>query len=313
MAGPRKLSKADVVEHLRTTRNWGRWGDDDEVGTANLITPAKRLEAAKLVKSGQTVSLSRPWPTEPEPGNFHPAQHFKMRVERSHGAGMAEDYIGAEYHGRVLTHVDAINHAWDSDGMWNGRSPDEEITLSATSPGHHKTATWGGVQAWRDGLVTRGVLLDVPRHRGQPYVTIDNPVHGWDLEEVAAAQGTPLTPGDAVVVYSGREAWDRENEAWAGMSEERPGTDPSCLWFLREHDCAVLVWDMTDRWPNPYDMPFGNHSAIFAYGLALVDHALLEPLAEACQAAGRWEFMLVVSPLPIMGGTGSPANPLAIL
>lgn len=300
----RKLSGADVQEHLRTTRNWGRWGDDDEIGTVNLITPDKRLEAAGLVQSGQVISLSRPWPTEPGPGNAHPAQHFMLRVDKPGGAGLAEDFIGAEFHGKTVTHIDALSHAWDSDGMWNGRSPDEEITFAG--------ARWGGVQAWRDGLVTRGVLLDVPRHRGEAYVTIDRPVHGWELEEIAHAQATPLTPGDGVVVYSGREAWDREHEAWAGLSK-RPGLDASCLWFLRDHDCSLIVWDMTDRMPNGYDLPFGNHAAIFAYGLALVDMALLEPLAEACRAANRWEFMLVISPLPIDGGTGSPVNPLAIL
>lgn len=300
----RNLSGADVQQHLRTTRNWGRWGDDDEVGTPNLITPAKRLEAAKLVQSGQVVSLSRPWPTAPGPGNEHPAQHYMQRVDKPGGAGLAEDFIGAEFHGKTVTHIDALSHAWDSDGMWNGRSPKEEITFSG--------AKWGGIEAWSDGLVTRGVLLDVPRHRGEAYVTIDRPVHGWELEEIAMAQGTPLTPGDGMVVYSGREAWDREHDAWAGLSE-RPGLDASCLWFLREQDSSLIVWDMTDRMPNGYDLPFGNHAAIFAYGLALVDMALLEPLADACAAAGRWEFMLVISPLPIEGGTGSPVNPLAIL
>jgi kynurenine formamidase len=300
----RKLTRADVIEHLRTTRNWGRWGDNDQMGALNLITAAKRLEAARLVKSGRTVSLSRPWPTEPGPGNLHPAQHFMQRMDKPGGAGLAEDFIGAEFHGKTVTHIDALSHAWDSDGMWNGRSPDDEIKFSG--------ATWGGIEAWSDGLVTRGVLLDVPRHRGESYVAIDRPVHGSELEEIAAAQGTPVGPGDAVVVYSGREAWDREQDAWAGLTE-RPGLDASCLWFLREHDCAAIVWDMTDRMPNGYDLPFGNHSAIFAYGLALVDMALLEPLAEACRSEQRWEFMLVVSPLPIKGGTGSPVNPLAIL
>jgi kynurenine formamidase len=300
---PRKLTRADVVEHLRATRNWGRWGADDQRGTLNLVTQGKRAEAARLVQSGRSVSLSRPWPTEPAPGNPHPAQHFMQRMEKPEGAGAAEDFIGATFHGKTVTHMDALCHAWDADGMWNGRSADAEI--------HSSGSAWGGIDAWSDGLITRGVLLDVPSHRGASYVSIGQPVHGWELDEIAAAQKTPVGPGDAVVVYSGREAWDREQEAWAGLSE-RPGLDASCLWFLREHDCAAIIWDMTDRMPNGYDLPFGVHSAISAYGLALIDMALLEPLAEACREEGRWEFMIVVSPLPIRGGTGSPVNPLAI-
>lgn len=300
---PRELTRSDVIQHLRDTRNWGRWGNEDQRGTVNLISAEKRIEAAHLVRSGRTVSLSRPWPTEPSPGNAHPAQHFMQRVDKPEGAGLAEDFIGSAFHGKTITHIDALSHAWDGDGMWNGRSADDEIGFDG--------ARWGGVQAWSDGLVTRGVLLDVPAHRGETYATIDRPVHGWELEDIATAQRTPLGPGDAVVVYSGREAWDRANPSWAGLSE-RPGLDASCLWFLREHDCGAIVWDMTDRVPNGYDLPFGVHSAIFAYGLALIDMALLEPLAEACREEGRWEFMLVVSPLVIVGGTGSPVNPLAI-
>ena len=298
-----RRSRDEIIEYLQASRNWARWGDDDQRGTWNLVTADKRVAAAGLVKSGRTVSLSRPWPKEPAPGNPFPAQHFMQRVDKAEGSGLAEDYIGAAFHGKTVTHLDALCHAWDGAGMWNGRAPDREIAFDG--------ARWGAVDAWSDGLVTRGVLLDVPRHRGTSYVTIDQPVTGWELDEVAAAQKTPVGGGDAVVVYSGREAWDRENEAWAGLTE-RPGLDASCLWFLRERDCAAIVWDMTDRMPNGYDLPFGVHSAIFAHGLALIDMALLEPLAVACAEEGRWEFMLVVSPLPIPGGTGSPVNPLAI-
>jgi kynurenine formamidase len=255
------------------------------------------------VRTGRILSLSRPWPKEPAPGNTHPAQHFMQRIDKEDGAGLAEDFIGAAFHGKTVTHIDALCHTWDKDGMWNGRSPDDEVGFSGTR--------WGGIEAWSDGLITRGVLLDVPRHRNQPFVTTDHPVHGWELEEIAKAQGTEIGPGDAVVVYSGREAWDRERDAWAGLSE-RPGLDASCLWFLREHDCSAIVWDMTDRMPNGYNLPFGVHSAIFAYGLALIDMALLEPLARACREENRCDFMLVVSPLLITGGTGSPVNPLAV-
>lgn len=296
-------TRDEILEYLRERRNWGRWGDDDQRGTINLISAEKRVAAAALVRTGRSVSLSRAWPTRPGPGNPFPADHYMKRLVKPAGAGLAEDYVGSYHHGTSVTHLDALCHTWTADGMWNGRSPDEVLGFDGTS--------FGGVEHWLEGIVTRGVLFDVPRHRGVDHIALDEPVRAPELEAIARAQGVAVEPGDAVVVYSGREAWDRENPPWASLSH-RPGLDASCLWFLREHDASALVWDMTDRMPNGYDLPFGVHSAIHTFGLALIDMALLEPLAMACRDENRWEFMLVVSPLPVIGGTGSPVNPLAI-
>jgi kynurenine formamidase len=296
-------SQAEVLAYLRERRNWGRWGRDDEVGAVNLITPAKRAAAARLVRSGRSVSLSRELPTTPGPGNPTPAQHWMKTVPRGRG-GFAADFYGVYYHGWANTHLDALCHTWDEAGMWNGRDPAREIGLDG--------ARFGGVHHWKDGLVTRGVLLDVPRHRGEPYVRQERPVHDWELEEIAKAASVQLTPGDAVCVYSGREAWQAAHPDRAYGPEPRPGLHASCLAFLRDHDVAVLAWDMMDLTPSGYDVAWSVHAAIFAYGVALVDNALLEPLARACVEEGRSEFMLVVAPLRVVGGTGSPANPLAL-
>jgi kynurenine formamidase len=297
-------SAAEVESWIRERRNWGRWGADDETGAINLVTSAKRVDAARLVRSGRSVSLSRPFPKTPGPGNPTPAQHWMRRMERPNGSGACGDFQGVFFHGYACTHIDALCHVWDGGGMWNGRDPDQEIGFDG--------ARWGAIDRWSDGIVTRGVLLDVPRHRGDAYVKQERPVHGRELEEIAAAQGVELRPGDAVAVYSGREAWDRENPVWGSDAERRPGLHPSCLPFLREHDIAVLVWDMMDLLPNGYGLAWGVHPAIFSYGVALVDNALLEPLAAACAEEERYEFMLVLAPLVVSGGTGSPLNPLAL-
>ena len=295
-------TRDEVLPYLKDRRNWGRWGDDDQRGAINLITPEKRAAAAKLVRSGRSVSLSRDIPTTPGPGNPVPAQHW-TRVHPREGGGAAVDYYGFVYHGYTTTHVDALCHVWDADGLWNGRDPVQEVTSNG--------AQWGGIQHWRDGITTRGVLLDVPKHRGEPFVTQEKPVHGWELEAIAEAQGVALEPGDALAVYSGREAWHAANPDWRGF-ESSPGLHASCLPFLRDNDVAVLVWDLMDARPNEYDIGWTVHGAIFAYGVALVDNALLQPLAEACAAEGRYEFMLTLAPLPVVGGTGSPVNPLAL-
>lgn len=295
-------TRAEVDSYLRDRRNWGRWGPDDQVGAVNLITPEKRVQAAGLVRSGRSVSLSREFPKTPAPNNLTPAQHFMRLLDRGTGAA-AIDYYGISYHGQASTHLDALCHTWNSDGMWNGRSPGEEITFEG--------ARFGAITAWSTGIMTRGVLLDVPRFRGQPFVTHEQPIHGWELEDVAAAQGVRLEPGDALIVYGGREAWDRVNPQW-GSSTSRPGLHVSCLPFIRDSDAAVLVWDMMDHQPNGYDLPWAVHAVIFAYGVGLVDNALLEPLAAACAEEGRYEFMFMALPLVVPGGTGSPINPIAL-
>ena len=297
-------TQEEVESYLRDRRNWGRWGDDDEVGAINLITAQKRLSAARLARTGRTVSLSRYFPKTPGPGNPFPAQHYMKKNFRGTG-GIAADYYGIAYHGLAATHIDALCHMWCEDGMWNGRDPNQEITFDG--------ARWGSIERWSDGIITRGVLLDVPKHRGEPYVSYERPVHGWELEDIAKAEGVTLEPGDAVAVYSGWEAWREANpDAPYEVSADRPGLHASCLPFLRDNDVSVLVWDMMDFTPHGYDVPFSVHGAIFAYGVALLDNALLQPLAKVCQEEGRHEFMLMIAPLKVAGGTGSPVNPIAM-
>ena len=300
---------ADVRGYIHDRRNWGRWGKDDQKGAINLITPARRAAAARLVRSGRSVSLSRPFPKEPGPNNAIPAQHFMKTAVRGKG-GFSADYFGIYYHGVASTHIDALCHTWDDEAMWNGRDPKKEITFDG--------ARFGSIEHWQEGIITRGVMLDVPRHRGTQFVTQDAPVHGWELDDILIKRNIRLDPGDAICVYSGREAWQARDperpysKPYGTTPPARPGLHISCLPFLRDHDVSVLVWDMLDHLPIGYDVPWAVHAAIFAYGVALLDNALLEPLSKACVEEGRDEFMLVISPLPVIGGTGSPANPLAV-
>jgi kynurenine formamidase len=297
-------TRDEVLSYLHDRRNWGRWGADDQKGAINLITAEKRVAAAGLVRTGRVVSLSRDFPKTPGPGNPQPAQHFVQTFGQRGTPGAAVDYYGISYHGYQTTHVDALCHVWDEEGMWNGRDPYGEVGGFGTR--------WGGIEQWREGIVTRGVLLDVPRARGEPYVTLERPVHGWELEDVAAAQGIALQPGDALLVYSGRERWHADHQDANLYAGQRPGLHASCLPFFRDNDIALLGWDMMDASPNDYGVRWTTHGALFAYGVALLDNCLLQPLAEACAAEGRYEFMLTVAPLPVVGGTGSPANPLAM-
>ena len=290
----RAPTAAEVEEWYTTRRNWGRWGDDDQVGAVNLITARKRQAAAQLVRNGRTVSLSR---------LFEPPQHFVRKNDRGNGSGSFVDYYGFIYHGQTITHIDALCHIWENeDGIWQGRQPDEAVDSHG--------ATFGAITAWSNGIITRGVLLDVPRHRGEPFVTEGRPVHGWELEEIAAAQGVEVEPGDALLVHSGREAYERAGNTFG--SSNRPGLHVSCAKFIRDHDVALLGWDMMDARPDEYGLRYPVHGVLPNYGVALLDNALLEPVAAVCADERRYEFMFMGLPLNVARGTGSPANPIAM-
>jgi kynurenine formamidase len=141
-------------------------------------------------------------------------------------------------------------------------------------------------------------------------------VHGWELEDIAKARASPwsqATPSSCIAAGPCSGAPGQYYvPPFTRTAPARPGLHASCLPFLRDHDIAVLVWDMMDLMPNGYDLPWSVHGAIFAYGIALLDNALLQPLAEVCAQEGRYEFMLVIAPLKVVGGTGSPANPIAL-
>ena len=152
----------------------------------------------------------------------------------------------------------------------------------------------------------------MPRFRNEPFVTKDKPVTGAEMEAICKAQDVDVRPGDALIVHSGREAYDRSMDLpWGTPGIPRPGLHVSTLKFIHEHDVSVLVWDMMDDEREP-ECPWGVHRDIFAFGIALVDNALIEPIANICVEEGRHEMMLMLCPLVVEGGTGSPLNPIAM-
>ena len=173
MAGQEKPvpSEEEVRKYFETCSNWGRWGPDDDAGTVNLITQSKRLEAAALVQTGKTVSCSYPLNPRGGPGNLNPFQHFMRFTEQ-----VSMDYIGLVFHGYATTHVDALCHIFWEGKMWNGKPASEVTSIGAKS---------ASVDAWSQGIVTRGVLLDIPRLRGADYVSVDEPIRGLSLIHIS--------------------------------------------------------------------------------------------------------------------------------
>lgn len=311
VAQPGTGNEDDYRELLGSLRRWNRWGQDDERGAVNLITEDKTRRAAHAVRHGRTVSLSRPIATAPAPDTPYPAQHYMRRRDRGDGTtGAAVDYLAIAFHGQSTTHIDALCHMWNRDGMWNGRDPDVEITFDR--------ANFGGIHHWAGGIVTRGVLLDVAAGRANDYVDETAPVTSEELREICERTDLVIDPGDALVVYSGRENWERATGmSWGEVGPDkygnRPGLDVSCIEFFHDVDCSLVVWDMMDAMPNRYGVFYATHGALFTLGIGLLDNAYLRPLATACRQFGQSDFLLIVSPLNIEGGTGSPVNPLAVL
>ncbi len=297
-----------TVEEYRAYKerfsNWRRWGADDQLGTLNHITEETRRSAAALVRDGRSVSLANPLATArvlSGPRNLWPADHRMNVSERGSG-----DYIGVSYHGFVNTHIDALCHIFSEDGqLYNGR-PSSQVT--------DEGAKTNSIDHWRHGIVTRGVLYDVPRYRGAEHVTVEQPVHGWDLQDITNAEGVTPRAGDAVLVRGASDAfWSAHPELQSAL--KAPGLHASVLEFLFATDAALLGWDLMEA-PGQEDyqahaLPI--HSIAIPYmGMPLLDNANLEELAATCVELGRWDFLLVIAPLVVIGGTGSPVNPIAI-
>ncbi len=296
------MAAADVLAFHDTLSNWGRWGDEDQLGTLNLITPEVTAAAAATVRSGRTVSCARPLDTVPSADNPTPVAHHMTGTASE---GMGADYFAISPHGFATSHIDALCHIFHEGKLYNGY-PAEAVTAHG--------ATKLGIHRLRDGIVTRGVLLDIPARRGVEALEPGEPIFPEDLEAAEAAAGVQVRAGDALLVRTGRWQWRRANGAW-DVGSLAAGLDASCLPWLRERDVAALGSDgVSDVLPSRVDgvgMPI-HTVVIVALGVHLLDNLDLEGLAAVCAEETRWEFLFTVAPLLLRRGTASPVNPIAL-
>ena len=279
--------------------NWGRWGKDDQIGALNLITPSKRKQAASLVKEGFSVSMAGDADTVKAVDNANPYE-LKMLT-------IGSDEIAVNYHGIAHTHLDSLAHINDNGVFYNGYKPDADKVLKQ---GHERNS----IHNVKNGIFTRGILIDIPRLKGLPYLEPGTPIYVEDLEAWEKKAGVKLSPGDALFVRTGVWARRKALGPWLrGRAEggRSAGLDPSVIPWLKQRDIAILGSDHP-QYVSPSNLRGAVHDFALLYlGVHLFDNCDLEALADAAAARKRWEFLLTAAPLPIVGGTGSPVNPIA--
>jgi kynurenine formamidase len=306
-----QYSTADMEALFESVKNWGRWGKEDERGALNFITSEKTAAAAQLVTSGESVSCSLEFPTQPAPDNPRPAQHMMVVAGDActHGAGIeaAMDFIGVAFHGMAVSHLDALCHVFVNEEMYNGFPASAVLSTGATK---------NTVMAAKDGISSRGVLLDIQRLRGVDWLEIDQCISADELQAAEAAQGVTVDEGDILLIATGRDERRRIKGPWS-PADGLAGLDASCVAWLHDRKVALLGSDgVSDAIPsgNAEGWPMPIHQCgIVAMGLHLLDNLRLDTLAQACARPNRWEFFFVVAPLRVKRGTGSPVNPIAFL
>jgi len=304
------LDAAQFEALYQRLRQVPAWGPADRRGALNHLTPERVLAAAGEIRLGRTVSLAAPIEMGLTPDNPTPAVHEMTGPPGDQadpgGLTFARDRLSGNVHGDVDSHIDALCHAMYRKTLYNG-VPAEAVTT--------RGAQELSIEVARDGIAGRGVLLDIPRLRGIPWLEPGDLVTAAELAGAADAQQVSVGPGDLLFVRTGHRRRRSEMGPW-DTAKERAGLHPAALEFIAEREVAVLGSDT-----NSDTMPSGAEGvdwpvhvlAINALGLHLLDYLQFGDLVPLCEATGRWSFFCVIAPLRLPHGTGSPINPIAVV
>ena len=309
-------SEEEVLGYFQSLSNWGRWGPDDQLGALNLITPEQVKRAVATVKEGVRVSLSRTIEFESTPDAPNPPVHFMLESGEGWASGdkvssrpsaAASDFFGMAFHGYTITHVDSLAHFFWDGKTYNGNP----AHMVSTSLG----ATVNSVEQAKNGIVTRGVLVDVPMIRGIDWLERGEGVMPQDILAAEERCGFKVEEGDVLLIRTG-QLHRRNVEGPVDRATGSTACQAACLPLFHERDIAMLGSDTgNDVGPAQYSRLSNpiHQVSIVAMGVWILDNANLEELALACRERNRWEFMLSIGPLALHNTTGSPVNPIAIL
>jgi kynurenine formamidase len=315
----------DTVRELHSHfRNWGRWGPDDQLGTLNFVTSAMVKDAAKLIQRGKVVSLQIPLdehgPQTGRTGRFNPIHLMRAdgndagsEILRGLRGGRDTYFQGADdiiiMPLQCSTQWDSLSHVFFERQMYNGFSAEW-----VNSAGAYRN----GVEVAAQRMVGRGVLLDMPRVLGVPYLQGGHAIGGNDLDQACRVQGVAVQTGDFLLVRTGAITEVRRRGDWGTYAGgDAPGLGLDSVGWLHEHQVAAVAtdtWGMEVR-PNETPDVFQPLHIVLIAGMGLWVGEIwdLDPLAEACAAEGRYEFFLSANPLVVSRAVGAPLNPTAIL
>ena len=301
--GAKKVTAEEVQEILASVSNWGRWGEDDELGTLNLITPRRRRQAASLVRAGVSISMAHDVIKERIDGSS-PFEHELMVNAVSGGVGGAGDRYSVQYHGFTQTHLDALFHIFYQGKTYNGYSAEQILTSGSGQL---------SINRIRNGIFTRAVLMDIPALLGVQYLEGAQAIYPEHLEAWEKKSGVRVRSGDAVLVNTGRWTRREQEGPWDIMAGSA-GLHVSCLKWLRERDVALVGSDLAlDVMPSGSDgiqLPV-HLGVIVQMGMPILDCCDFRAVAEESRRRKQWTFLLTLAPLAVEGGTGSPINPIA--
>jgi len=303
-------NEEDFRRAMKELSNWGRWGTDDELGAANLITPAKRKQDLALAKEGDPISLAHDVSQEK-------AADAPNILERTLGdvtpTGTTDRYqYTGTYHGVIHSHLDAVNcHVMFEGKGYNGR-PMEDIKAAGGCPK-------GNINALKDGVVTRAILFDATRLPGkatpQGWLEPGTAIHREDLEALEKLEHVKVSPGDVILLYTGR--WKRRAALgpWPN-STGFAGYHADVAYFIKERGVSFIGCDgPNDVSPTglPPSIAIPLHKlTLVAMGVDIFDNLDFERAVDQAKRLNRYEFLFMAAPLRIEKGTGSPLNPLAI-
>jgi kynurenine formamidase len=297
------VSIETVNKLMKELSNWGKWGKDDEMGAMNYITPETRKAAAKLVREGVSVSIAHDVEMEEAPDVGSPfIQKFNSTGET--GDRWATDQFSVNFHGYAHTHMDSLCHMFAHGMMYNGYAKE-----NVTAEGAKKLA----VTNFKNGIFARGILMDIPRLKGVPYLPARDAIYPADLEAWEKKAGFKVGKGDVVIFHTGRWAQRAEKGPW-DVGNGAAGLHISCMKWLHEREVAMVGSDAgMDILPSPVkELSHPIHQlSLIAMGMPILDNLDSEALSAEAQRQGRWEFLLTAAPLAVPGGTGSPLNPIA--
>lgn len=304
---PRVMSRQDFEVLLRKVSNWGRWGAADEMGAINLITPAVRRRALALVRDGECFSLAHNAEFQTGPDNSTPVISKMIRAGTAApatGPGVCLNSFFMAYHGYAHTHMDSLCHFLYDGKMYNGFSKDEVSEAGAAR---------NAILNFKNGVMARGVLMDMARYKGRPYLEPGTPIYPEDLDGWEKMSGIRVGAGDAIIVRTGRFARRAEKGPWSVQEQGLAGLHASCGEWLHARDIAVLGGDgAQDVLPASVEGIQPVHTlCLVGMGVPIFDNLDLELVGQEAARRKRWEFLVTAAPAAVPKATGAVFNPIA--